>query len=88
MDIKKHIGKDLDAKIKEVTIQRRGVNSNLHKRGSMGKLSVEKGKLQIGKGSIEKYNKWLTKWINWKKAYPNYAVQIETQLNMETVINV
>ena len=43
MDIKKHIGKDLDAKIKEVAIQRRGVNSNLHKRGSMGKLSVEKG---------------------------------------------
>ena len=52
------------------------------------KLSVEKDKLQKGEGSIEKYNKWLTKWHNWKGTYPNYASQIEKQLDMETVINV
>ena len=53
-------------------------------------LSMEKDKLQVqmGEGSIEKYNKWLTKWYNWKEAYPNYASQIEKQLDMETVLNV
>ena len=52
-------------------------------------LSIEKDKLQKGEGSIEKYNKWLTKWYNWKEAYPNYASQIEIQLDdMETIINV
>jgi len=51
-------------------------------------LSIEKDKLQKGEGSIEKYNKWLTKWYNWKKAYPDYASQIEKQLDMEMVLNV
>jgi len=52
-------------------------------------LSMENAKLQKGDGSIKKYNKWLTKWHNWKKTYPNYASQIEIQLDdMETIINV
>lgn len=47
-------------------------------------LSMEMDKLRKGEGNIEKHAKWLTKWHNWKKAYPNYASQIEKQLDIET----
>jgi len=67
--------KDANQRLKEV-------------RWILEKLSMEKDKLQKGEGSIEKYNKWRTKWYNCKEAYPNYASQIEKQLDMEIVINV